>query len=352
MEIKVEVWSLKKLIENKSKINPKPQYQRTSVWAPNKKRLLIDSILRGYDIPKFYLRKTPTDALYEYEVTDGQQRIRSIWEFAESSFKLDASLIDELDTKGLDFEALKSNKIIYAKFLNYEINIAVIKEATQDEIRTLFARLQMGDKLNPAELRHAMASNLGNAVISITENHQFFEADCKIPNVRYKHQDYLDNAITLCNYDGTKNIKAVDIKSLYMELSKSTLAEMQPLLLKVNKVLDYMQKINSYKKGIFKNKWAFVDMFYLLYKNIDSIREIKPKNLSENFIEFEGLRKKNNSNPEKLIDDKQSISYDKDLYDYIIAFKTSGADKGNAKIRYRVFYNKFLNKSNFEFNKA
>ena len=30
------------------------------------------------------------------------------------------------------------------------------------------------------------------------------------------------------------------------------------------------------------------------------------------------------------------------------AFKTSGADKNNATIRYRALYNKFFNKTNFD----
>ncbi|MBK7853703.1 MAG: hypothetical protein IPJ79_01230 [Bacteroidetes bacterium] len=109
-----------------------------------------------------------------------------------------------------------------------------------------------------------------------------------------------------------------------------------------------MRKINSHRKGIFKNKWAFVDVFYLLYKNLEKLKDVKPKVFADNFWRFESTRKDNNSNPEVLIDDKTSLNYDKDLYDYIIAFKTSGADKNNTKIRYRVLFNKFYNKTNLE----
>lgn len=349
MKISNSNWTINKLERSYSSIDPKPQYQRTSVWQPNKKKLLIDSILRGYDLPKFYLREIPQNKMYDYEVTDGQQRIRAILEFINGGFKLDENIFeDNYNTKGLDYKQLKESTKYYTRFKNFKLTIAVIKEASQEEIRTLFARLQMGERLNPVELRHALSSNIGNLIYSITENHSFFNKDCKIINSRYKHQDYLDNAITLSYYDAVRNIKATDMRHLYLEFSNSTLQAMQPLLKKVNATLSMMERVNNYKKGIFKNKWAFVDIFYLIFKNITTIRDIKPKNFSDNFYTFEVDRKKYNSNPEQLIDDKASMEYDKDMYDYIIAFKTSGSDKNNAKIRYRVLFNKLYNKTNFD----
>ncbi|WP_159798931.1 DUF262 domain-containing protein [Flavobacterium sp. MK4S-17] len=349
MQIKSETWSIKELIQLKNKINPKPQYQRTSVWNPQKKKLLIDSILRGYDIPKFYLRETPADLSYKYEVTDGQQRIRAIWEFVDDNdsvnYTLNDALINGFNTKGVKFKSLKSNndKTLLNHFLNYKLHVSIIDNTTPEEIRSLFARLQMGERLNPVELRHALASNIGTAINSIVENHPFFDNDCKISNSRYKHQDYLDNVVCLCNYDGKRSIKAVDMRQLYIDKANSTLAELQPLMKKTNDVLDTLKKINSYKKGIFKNKWAFVDMFYLLYNNYDKIKTIKASKIADDFVKFENLRRKYNAQPEQLIEDKTSLIYDKDLYDYIIAFKTSGAEINNIKIRHRVFTNKFLN---------
>ena len=177
MKIHPKVWTISGLYKLKEKINPKPQYQRTAVWQSPKRKLLIDSILRGYDIPKFYLRETPQDLIYKYEVTDGQQRIWAIWDFIENQYKLDEALIDTFNTKGLDYDTLKLNKKKLTEFSTFKINVTLIKEANQDEIRTLFARLQMGERLNPAELRHALSSNIGNAIVSVVENHNFFEAD-------------------------------------------------------------------------------------------------------------------------------------------------------------------------------
>ena len=176
MRIRLATWKIKTLILKKSSINPKPQYQRTSVWNKAKKKLLIDSILRGYDLPKFYLRATPNDPIFEYEVTDGQQRMRSIWEFVsdlrQESYQLDENIIDGINTKNLRYDQLSSLK---DKFDSFELNIAIIEDSSPEEIRSLFARLQMGASLNQVELRHAIASNIGAAIQGIVDSHVFFK---------------------------------------------------------------------------------------------------------------------------------------------------------------------------------
>ena len=88
MEINPKRWTVYTISQRQKKINPRPQYQRAPVWNKTKKQKLIDSILRGYDIPKFYLRETPQSDKYEHEVVDGQQRLRAIWEFRTDGYEL------------------------------------------------------------------------------------------------------------------------------------------------------------------------------------------------------------------------------------------------------------------------
>src|SRR3546814_14453558 len=53
-----------------------PDYQRPPAWSRKQKQLLMDTILRNYDIPKFYWRKVNRADGVQYEVVDGQQRLR------------------------------------------------------------------------------------------------------------------------------------------------------------------------------------------------------------------------------------------------------------------------------------
>src|SRR5438094_6678626 len=54
------------------------EYQRSSVWALPRSKLLMDSILRGYDINKIFVRMLPDGTL---EILDGQQRLTSIFKY-------------------------------------------------------------------------------------------------------------------------------------------------------------------------------------------------------------------------------------------------------------------------------
>jgi uncharacterized protein with ParB-like and HNH nuclease domain len=87
MESKKEHWPLLSFKEYEKSINPNPTYQRLEVWDTEQKQMLIDSILRDIDIPKIYLRKL-TGAKFKYEIIDGQQRMRAIWDYLKNNFSL------------------------------------------------------------------------------------------------------------------------------------------------------------------------------------------------------------------------------------------------------------------------
>lgn len=55
-----------------------PEWQRGEVWDELRKKNLIDSILRGWKLPKFYFVRLNDE---DYEVVDGQQRLTAIYEF-------------------------------------------------------------------------------------------------------------------------------------------------------------------------------------------------------------------------------------------------------------------------------
>jgi hypothetical protein len=71
----------------RKRINTEPDFQRPPVWATSQKQLLVDTILRNYDVPKLYWRKTGSKP-DTYDVVDGQQRLRAIWDFFDGNFKL------------------------------------------------------------------------------------------------------------------------------------------------------------------------------------------------------------------------------------------------------------------------
>ncbi|MDP3221915.1 MAG: DUF262 domain-containing protein, partial [Rubrivivax sp.] len=88
MKIKQHNWAISKLVADRPSINLNPTWQRGAAWKDPRRMLLIDSILRGMDIPKVYLRKLPANGAHKHDAVDGQQRIRAIWEFRAGAFSL------------------------------------------------------------------------------------------------------------------------------------------------------------------------------------------------------------------------------------------------------------------------
>jgi hypothetical protein len=58
MEVNKFTWPVTFVCGIRDSIDPEPDFQRRPVWSRAQKQLLIDSILRGYDVPKMYWRKT------------------------------------------------------------------------------------------------------------------------------------------------------------------------------------------------------------------------------------------------------------------------------------------------------
>lgn len=336
MKVITEEFSIEKIYELKDRIDPKPQYQRTPVWKIDRKKLLIDSVFRGYDLPKFYLNNINGNSFYDFEVCDGQQRLRTIWEFIEDKFTLGKDIL----FNGESIEGKKYSQLdITAKdfFNQFNLSIAIIEDSTQKEIRDLFARLQRGMGLNQAELRRALSTQIGAYVESIVDNHSFFRS-CGFPDLRNKYQDYTDHVIAYIVNGFDNDFKGQILKDVYLNVSPTEISE---IIKDISIVLDDMAKINSYSIGIFKNKWAFVDVFILIYQNRKQGAKVLDKEFVRAFQKFEQQRKQFNRKPETLIEKNSPSDEDKRLYEYITSFTKDGSLKANMRRRNEAFILQF-----------
>lgn len=336
MKYLIEPWTVLEMHQNKGTIDPSPQFQRTLVWTPEKKRSLIDSIIRGYDLPKFYLQGSKNKNGFEFKVTDGKQRINAIWEFIDNKFSLPKKcIIAGVDLSNKHYKELSDE--IKVKFNESILTVTIILESDEEELNELFQRLQGGVSLIPTELRHATKSSIGKEIRKLI-GHDFFlkENQSYISNRRFMHQDYLDHAIALCYYNNSKpDLKAKTLMEFYIELSENIDAANE-IINKVKSILDFMKKVNSSAKGIFRNKWSFVDAFYLFYQNFADLKELKPKEIAKRLFNLESERKKNMKKPEVLFDSNP------DIYKYIVAFKLEGATKNSLKQRNEILTNILL----------
>ncbi len=341
----IQKWSIEELDKYRTCIDPRPQYQRTPVWTRERKAFLIDSILRGYDIPKIYLKLLgKVRGNDSFEVVDGQQRLRAIWEYKDNDYSLGKNVvIGNDDLSNMLYKELPKN--IQKAFLNYIVVVTEILKSDAGEVNELFTRLQKGVSLNPPELRHALESSIGNYISDFAEKQKlkFFGKDCKIEDKRFKHQDYIDHVVALIYFKNAKDLKAATLYQLYLDFMEAPISKFKNYFDDTTIVLKTMQDINLTQKGIFKNKWGFVDGFWLLYRNKSKLRKVDIKEFGEKLNRFEIERKKFNEKPENLLVEKTASEFGKDMFDYIQAFNKEGANKKNIETRARVYDKVFKN---------
>ncbi len=156
-----------------------PDFQREEVWPDEKKRLLIDSILRGWHLPKFYFRKSDDGA---FECVDGQQRLASIFSFFEDNL----TLADDTSRRLHATVYSQLNEDVSDTFDDFEVEVEEIDDASDDEVEELFKRLQLGTPLNTAEKINAIRGDLRDFCHDMADR-PFFAERIGIRNTRYTH---------------------------------------------------------------------------------------------------------------------------------------------------------------------
>lgn len=164
-----------------NELRPKPEYQRGTVWKLPQKQGLIDSLLRGYQIPLFYVHLEERSNNYTGEVektawiVDGQQRLDAIIGYRQNEFSLPdpkkakpGSVLPPGTTElppwtGKKFEELTPDE--RERLLGRELLVIEITANHPNEVRDLFIRLQAGTPLTAQEKRDAWPGDFTNFVI-------------------------------------------------------------------------------------------------------------------------------------------------------------------------------------------
>ena len=203
METRQEDMPVKDLVELSQEgfLAPNPEYQRGEVWKLPQQKRLLDSLMRGYDLPIIYLhdiKRTVAGKTQErYEIIDGQQRIKALSLFVEGGFhlydvgdeeaKFPAFLQGyECPWGGKDFGGLSDD--LRSKVLDTKLRVALITTDDTNEVRDLFVRLQSGLPLNAQEKRDSYPGGFTDFVLRLGgkpgvdryPGHEFFQRVLKM----------------------------------------------------------------------------------------------------------------------------------------------------------------------------
>jgi len=166
MKMELRRRALDKIYKRRDRIDM-PDFQREEVWTEDQKRRLVDTILKGWHLPKFYFRRVDDSS---FECVDGQQRLAAIFEFYDGKLGLESSVARMYG--GPTYAKLKPDHS--DAFDDFEIDIEEIEDATDDELKDLFVRLQLGTPLTTAEKLNALGGDARNFAHWIADQ-PFFE---------------------------------------------------------------------------------------------------------------------------------------------------------------------------------
>jgi hypothetical protein len=303
------------------KIDPRPQYQRGSVWTRKQKQLLMDSILRGMDIPKLYLRSVDGHG-YDFEVVDGQQRLRTIWEFFDGEYPLSKEV--ELHVAGTDLKGKKYDDLppdAWIELGRFPLTVVEL-DATDEEVEEMFVRLQNGTTLRAAEIRNAMPGNMKLFVRELAE-HGFF-GNCRFSNTR-RDYDHVAAQMTRLELEGEPtDVKNTRLEAMYRENQEFDLKSDKAK--KVDRVLDYLLTMFP-SKSPFLEKYNAVALYLVVSHLLENFHVAgRESEIVKWFEAFEAKRLADRDKPE---DERDSalVRYQE---------RTSHATDGVDSLRFRM----------------
>ncbi|CAH1209773.1 conserved hypothetical protein [Candidatus Nitrotoga sp. BS] len=157
---------------NDESLEISPKFQRRAVWLEKERVLLLDTILSQLPFPEIYIHveTDPETGKQKYAVVDGQQRITSILKFINNEFSLPNN-----DTwSGEYFRDLAAE--IKSAFWDYKIVVRSLRQASDDEIRSLFTKLNTNNiALNDQELRNARYTGRFKELAERLADNPFFQ---------------------------------------------------------------------------------------------------------------------------------------------------------------------------------
>ena len=339
-------WSVRMPADLRGRINVDAEYQRGIVWSEPQQMLLIDSILRGFDLPKIFLRKLPDGSPHLFDVIDGKQRLTSIWRFFADDFRLPWS--QEYPTVGdiggkkwSDLPQDAKDRLQYSR-----VTVTELQTEDEDEIRELFQRLQRGEPLNAAEKRNAMDVPVRLFVAETLARHRVWP-ETGLKNRRRAWDEISAIVLALVKANGPTGLKGADLLALYEDTSFEPSGEIGQRTLSL---LDTLYEIAAVERGRIRTRWGVVDLLLSLKRLSDEGFYPAPESVMSFFVTFEAerqhaaaalsdLRSTVMSLASNELDNEERLELPEvapDMLTYTNAFAREGATRDNIATRAEV----------------
>lgn len=285
-----------------------PIYQRQGeVWSRSKQRLLIDSVINKFDIPKIYFHEHlhPMEVngrRIKYSLVDGRQRLEAIWDFMNGRFTLadDFELLEDgsNDAAGKTYtEIQRDAPEIAALFAATSLDVMLIRTDDIELIEEMFSRLNEAVPLNAAEKRNGRGGPLRPAVRDLVQT-AFFDDRLPFSNTRYRHFDLATKFLYWVQTGAPTDVKKQQLDSFWDDVrsDKNGTTKAETLVAATLPVLVALEGTFVHKDWLLSNV-GMVCVYFLLYLEFTTEGKDLPTRANfEAFAEARQLPRFNDAN--------------------------------------------------------
>lgn len=328
----------------RDQIEMDPIYQRQGeVWSREKQRLLIDSIINRFDIPKIYFHQHSAPISIDgrkvrYSLVDGRQRLEAIWDFLDGRLALANDFVHiedgSTDAAGLTFRQLEERQPdIAALFSASTLDIMCIQTDDIELIEEMFSRLNEAVPLNAAEKRNGKGGPLRAATRGVAEM-DFFTEKLPFGNSRYRHFDIATKFLRFVDRGGPTDTKKAQLDEFWERFRQSNdTARVENLKGRVADVLEAMVDTFEDRDKLLASV-GMISLYFLYFLQLDQEWASAPRR--DALLQFETVRHLNRYDSEDDLTPPQRelLEFDR--------LSQSPNDEGALKFRLNVL-SSFLN---------
>lgn len=246
-----------------------PKFQRRTVWEYKAKSYLMDTIISGFPIPRIFIREsTNLDMSACREIIDGQQRLKTIFDFLNDGFKI--SKVHNSVYGGKFYSDLPDDE--KRDILKYPISAVVLIDVDDNTVFDIFARLNTYSvKLNQQELLNSQFFGVYKQLIyNLAQEYRTFWVDSKI--LSEKNISRMDDAklvselLSVIVEGKITSVSFEQSKKLYKKYDDE-FEEASTIEVRFKQTLDLFSKVyaENFAETAFTNLPLFYSTFLSLY---------------------------------------------------------------------------------------
>ena len=195
-------WTVKQIVNmmDNEKICFDNAVQRSYIWKPDQKSLLIHSLLISMPVPHMFAVRTG-DKVYDF--LDGKQRCNAVSDFVKNRYELtNVPPVEYTDGSSVDINGMQFSDLpedMQDNILSYTLTINYFDDLTEEQQEDMFFRLNAGTDLSAIEKSRVKCPSL-NEIQQITK-YPLFDYMTERQRERYTDEDIVVKMIAMLVMD-------------------------------------------------------------------------------------------------------------------------------------------------------